>query len=61
MNYTLQVDPQLVQAGLPDRVDLRMAGQSSGSGSTINSDITLTQGSTSSCITAEALVIIVRT
>ena len=60
VNYTLQVDPQLIQAGLPNRVDLRMAGQSSGSGSTIKDSIILMQGGGSRCISAQAVVVIVR-
>ena len=54
------MDPQLVQAGLPSRVDLRMAGQSSGSGSTIKDSIILMQGGRSRCISAQAVVVIVR-
>ena len=56
VNYTLQVDPRLIQAGLPSRVDLRMNAQSSGS--TIDGDMTLTQGGVSRCLTAQAVVIV---
>ena len=52
VNYTLQVDPQLIQAGLPSRVDLRMNAQSSGN--TIDGEMTLTQGGVS--LTAQAVV-----
>ena len=56
VNYTLQVDPQLIQAGLPSRVDLRMNAQSNGS--TIDGVMTLTRGGVRGCLTAQALVIV---
>lgn len=55
----LQVDPRLIQTGLPSRLNLTMNGQSSGS--TIEGSISLMQGGDSECITAEAVVVIVRT
>ena len=55
------MDPQLIQAGLPSRVDLLMMnGQSSGSTSTISGDITLMQGVGKECINATAVVTVVR-
>ena len=54
------MDPQLIQAGLPSRVDLLMNGQSSGSISTISGDITLMQGVGKVCINATAVVTVVR-
>ena len=49
------MDPQLTQAGLPARVDLRMPGQS-GSGSSIRGVATLMQGGNSVRISAQAVV-----
>ena len=54
------MDPQLIQAGLPSRVDLMMNGQSSGSTSSISSDITLMQGVGEVCIDVQAVVTVVR-
>ena len=54
------MDPQLIQAGLPSRVDL-MNGQSGGSTSNISGSIMLMQGVGEVCIiTARAVVTVVR-
>ena len=55
------MDPQLIQAGLPSRVDLMMNGQSSGSTSNISGSIALMQGGGEVCnISAQAVVTVVR-
>lgn len=54
------MDPQLIQAGLPSRVDLMMNGQSSGSTSNISGNIMLMQGVSEVCINATAVVTVVR-
>ena len=60
VNYTLQVDPQLIQAGLPDRVDLRISGEPDSDSSSIKGVASLMQGGGRTCIFTQA-VIIVRT
>ena len=55
------MDPQLLQAGLPDRVELRVNGQPSVYGSTIVGSITLMQAADAMCdIRAQAVIVVVR-
>ena len=53
------MDPQLLQAGLPDRVELRLNGEPSVNGSTIVGSITLMQATDAMCdIRAQAVVVV---